>query len=211
MVAAWTRSADERDILRDRERRAVVEDDHRDLLGGGVARPNGTVGVVDEQMMFGSRTSPISVGDVAAAAALHVIGVDRPAGDRRDRVLELGALVQAVGVERDGDVVGVGEPQRVIDQRRVGAVVLVDLEAARARVQQGGQAIRRPRPARTPAGRCSAASRRVAASVRSIAQGGSSKPAVMSVVTPPDSAAGSSSGEMRWTWLSTAPGVAIRP
>ena len=33
-----------------------------------------------------------------------------------------------------------------------------------------------------------------AASVRAIAHGGSSKPAVMSVVTPPDSAAGSSSG-----------------
>ena len=51
----------------------------------------------------------------------------------------------------------------------------------------------------------------IAASIRSIAQGGSSKPAVMSVVTPPDSAAGISCGVMAWTWLSTAPGVAIRP
>ena len=51
----------------------------------------------------------------------------------------------------------------------------------------------------------------VAANVLAIAAGGSSNPAVMSVVTPPDSAAGRSSGLMRWTWLSTAPGVAMRP
>jgi hypothetical protein len=46
---------------------------------------------------------------------------------------------------------------------------------------------------------------------RAIAHGGSSKPAPIRVVTPPDSAAGRSSGLMAWTWLSTAPGVAIRP
>jgi len=49
------------------------------------------------------------------------------------------------------------------------------------------------------------------ANVRSIAHGGSSKPAVMSVVTPPDSAAGRRAGLIAWTWLSTAPGVAISP
>ncbi len=47
--------------------------------------------------------------------------------------------------------------------------------------------------------------------MRAIANGGSSKPAVMSVVTPPDSAAGTSCGLIAWTWLSTAPAVAIRP
>ena len=59
--------------------------------------------------MFGSRTRPEQVGDVAAARAFDVVGVDRPAGDRRDRVLELGGLVQAVGVQADRDVVRVGE------------------------------------------------------------------------------------------------------
>ncbi len=49
------------------------------------------------------------------------------------------------------------------------------------------------------------------ARTRSIAYGGSSKPAVMSVVTPPDSAGGSSSGSIVWTCVSTPPGVAIRP
>ena len=73
---------------------------------------------------------------MAAAAALDVVGVDGPAVDRGDRVLELGALVQPVGVERDGDVVRVGEAEDVVDELRVGAVVLVDLEAARAGVEQ---------------------------------------------------------------------------
>ena len=49
------------------------------------------------------------------------------------------------------------------------------------------------------------------ASTRSIANGGSSKPAVMNVVTPPDSAGASSSGSMVWTCESTPPGVAISP
>ena len=50
-----------------------------------------------------------------------------------------------------------------------------------------------------------------AASVRSIANGGSSKPAVISVVTPADSAGGSSSGLIVWTWVSMAPGVTMSP
>ena len=47
--------------------------------------------------------------------------------------------------------------------------------------------------------------------LRSIAHGGSSKPAVISVVTPADKAAGTIWGVIRWTWLSTTPGVATRP
>ena len=50
-----------------------------------------------------------------AAGPLHVVGVDRPAGDRRDRVLELGALVEPVGVEADRHVARVGVAQ---DARR---------------------------------------------------------------------------------------------
>ena len=42
---------------------------------------------------------------MAAARALDVVGVHGPAADRGDGVLELGGLVQAVRVERDGDVV----------------------------------------------------------------------------------------------------------
>ena len=202
--------ADEREVLRDAERRPVVEDDHRHLLGGRIDAPRhrrrrrraDDVGLADE---------PDGVRHVPAAAALDVVGVDGPAVDRGDRVLQLGALVQPVGVERDADVVGLGEAQRVVDQLRVRAVVLVDLEPARPGIQEGlqravvlGPGARLQADVERPVG----GRRRT---VRAIAAGGSSKPAVMSVVTPPDSAAGSSSGEMRWTWLSTAPGVAIRP
>ena len=44
-----------------------------------------------------------------------------------------------------------------------------------------------------------------------IAIGGSSNPAVIRVVTPADRATGSRLGVIRWTWLSTAPAVAISP
>ena len=54
-----------------------------------------------------------------------------------DRVLQLSRLVQPVGVERDRDILGIGETQDVIDELWVCAVVLVDLEAAGARVEQG--------------------------------------------------------------------------
>ena len=47
--------------------------------------------------------------------------------------------------------------------------------------------------------------------MRSMAHGGSSKPALINVVTPPERAAGKSAGLIVWTWLSIAPGVAIRP
>ena len=47
---------------------------------------------------------------------------------------------------RDRDVVGVGVAQDVVDELRVGAVVLVDLEADRARLEQRVEAavVRRP-------------------------------------------------------------------
>ena len=86
---------------------AVVEHRHRQVLRGRVM-PNGIVGVVDEQMTWLADEAQ-QVRGVAAAGALDVVGVDGPAGDRGDRVLELARLVEAVGVERHRDVVGVGE------------------------------------------------------------------------------------------------------
>src|SRR5437867_2319974 len=50
-----------------------------------------------------------------------------------------------------------------------------------------------------------------ASRVESIRPGGSSKPAVISVVIPADRATGISRGESRWTCESIAAGVAIRP
>src|SRR5206468_11261753 len=53
--------------------------------------------------------------------------------------------MKAVDVERYRDVLGVGVPERGIDELRVRAVVLVDLEADRAGVEKGveGAGIRR--------------------------------------------------------------------
>ena len=92
----------------------------------------------------------------------------------------------------------------------VRAVVLVDLEADCAGLEQ-----------RLERGRVGRAGVRLEpdvdgealeASERPLhALGGSSKPALMSVVTPPESAAAMRFGLTEWTWLSTAPGVAMRP
>ena len=73
--------------------------------------------------------------------ALHVIGVDRAAGDRSDRALQLGGLVQPVGVQADRDVVRLGRAQRRVDDLGVGAPVLVDLQPDRARLDH---ALERP-------------------------------------------------------------------
>ena len=66
----------------------------------------------------------------------------RAAGDRGHRVLELGRLVQSVGVQRHADVVRVGVGQHGVDQLGIRAVVLVDLEADCTGVEQG---VERPR------------------------------------------------------------------
>ena len=84
--------------------------------------------MVDEHRIDGSRTSADEVGHVTAAGALDVVGVDGPAGDRRDGVLELGRLVEAVGVERHGHVGPVGEGEGPVDELGECPVVLVDLE-----------------------------------------------------------------------------------
>jgi hypothetical protein len=79
---------------------AVIEDDHRHVLGGRVypERDRGRRRRADD-VGFADETE--EVRRVTAAGALDVIGVDRSTGDRGDRVLELGGLVQAVGVECD--------------------------------------------------------------------------------------------------------------
>ena len=115
---------------------------------------------------------------MAAPAALDVVGVDRPAGDRRHRVLELRGLLEPVGVEAQRQVARVDVPQDVIDELGVRAVVLVDLEPQRSGVDQRVQVavLGRPRARLHPEFNGQPSS---PASVRSIANGGSSNPAVI--------------------------------
>ena len=127
--------ADQGDILGHAERRPVVEDDHRDLFGRRVhaerhrrrRRRADDVRLADQ---------PKQVRDVPAAAPFDVVGVDRSPRDGGDCLFELGGFVEPVGVQRDGDVVGIGEAQDMVDELGVRAVVLVDLEAACARIDQ---------------------------------------------------------------------------
>ena len=72
------------------------------------------------------------VGRVAAARAFGVVGVDRAALERRDRVFDEARFVQRVGVDRHLHVDLVGHRQAVVDRRRRRAPVLVQLQADRA-------------------------------------------------------------------------------
>jgi hypothetical protein len=139
--------ADELDVARDRPREPVVEHGHGDVLDRCVD--------AERQRGRGRRTQDRrlaheaqQVGDVAAAGALDVVGVDRPAGDRGHRVLELRRLLEPVGVEAQRQVPRLDVSQHVIDELGVGAVVLVDLEPQRARVDQRVEVpvLGRPRP-----------------------------------------------------------------
>ena len=69
-----------------------------------VARPYGERGCRGGADHVRLADQPEQVGEVAAAGPLDVVGVDRPAADRGDGVLELRRLVEAVGVEADRDV-----------------------------------------------------------------------------------------------------------
>ena len=65
------------------------------------------------------------VRGMAAARALGVVGVDRPALEGRDGRFDETRLVEGVGVDRDLDVVLVGDAQRLIDGGGGGAPILV--------------------------------------------------------------------------------------
>ena len=59
----------------------------------------GRVGLVDEGSTFGCGGDGDDVGRVAAARALGVVRVDRPAGDGGERDLDVAGLVEGVGVD----------------------------------------------------------------------------------------------------------------
>src|SRR4029453_10640333 len=110
----------------------------------------------------------------------------------------------------DRHVMGVREPQRGVDDLRVGAqsswIFSPQAPASSTRSTWPGTSVRalacRPRLT----GRNSNARR-----VLSMAYGGSSNPAGISVGMPADRAPGTSLGVIRCTWLSIPPAVAISP
>ena len=94
---------------------------------------NGLVGLVDDGQAVRLAGDADDVRCVAAAGALGVIGVDRAAVDRRDRVLVEPRLVQRVGVDLHLHVELIARIERGLDDRRHRAPVLVDLEPDRPR------------------------------------------------------------------------------
>ena len=178
----------------------------------------GRVGFVEDGQDVRKRRDPDDVRRVAAARALGVVGVDRPAGDRLERRLEEAGLVERVGVDRDLHAGLVGDAQAGVDRRRRRAPVLVQLEpagAGRAPARSSasaetvlplpssstltGQLVDR---ARASAASASAPGVTVVAFVPSAGP----VPPPMSVVIPEASASSTICGQMKWTWQSTAAG-----
>ncbi len=114
----------------------VGGDDHAEVLAQGVpAERQGGIGGGADDVRHARHLQHI--GHVAAAAALDVEGVDRPAVEHPEGVLDGQALVEAVGVQGDLDVVLLGHPQRGVQRAGVRSHVLVHLEAAGAALGEG--------------------------------------------------------------------------
>jgi len=130
----------ERDVLGDLAIEVVAHHQHVEVLVERVdgVRP-GRVGRARQDVELAAH--PQDVRGVAAAGALGVIGVDRPAAERGDRVVDVPRLVERVGVDRDLDVLGFGDAKAAVDRRRRGAPVLVELEADRAGADLVDQAL----------------------------------------------------------------------
>ena len=101
--------------------------DHRQVLGLGAD-------AVRHRRVCGRGDQPLppcqaeQVGGVAAPDALDVVQVGRPAVQHPRGVGGPKGLVQAVGVDRELDVVAVGDVERAAQLLRPGGHVLVDLE-----------------------------------------------------------------------------------
>ena len=105
----------------------------------------GRVGFVDDGSTLAVRCDGDDVGRVAAAGALGVVRVDRPAGDGGQRRVDVAGLVERVGVDGDLHARLVGDGEAGVDRRRRRAPVLVQLEAGRPAAQLLPQRlVRRP-------------------------------------------------------------------
>ena len=133
----------ERHVLRDARVQMVAHHEHVEMLVEGVdgERPR-RVGRRRQHVRLAAQFD--DVRSVAAARALGVEGVDRPAREGAHGVLDEAGLVERVGVDENLDVGVVGGAEAAIDGGGGRPPVLVQFEAARARgdllLQRGGLA-----------------------------------------------------------------------
>ena len=125
-LAADTRLG-EGHVLLDVGVQVVAHHQHVQVLVDGV-HGVGTRGVGGRGQYVGLSARLDDVGSVPTSGALGVIGVDRAALERSQRVLHEAGLVEGVGVDGHLDVMGLCDSEAVVDGRRRGAPVLVQLE-----------------------------------------------------------------------------------
>ena len=161
-------------------------------------------------------TTADDVGRVAAAGALGVEGVDGAALNAASVVLDEARLVERVGVDRDLMSICSATAQAVVDRRRRGAPVLVQLHADRAGLDLLEQALRLAGVAlaeeaevhRKASAACSMRSmcQGAAGAGGGVGAGGRPVPPPIMVVMPEYSASSICCGQMKWIWLSMAAG-----
>jgi hypothetical protein len=117
----------EREILWDAGIEVVTHHQHVEMLVEGVDRVRSRrVGRTRQHIGF-CRDGD-DVGCVSAACTFGVIGVDGPARDGADGVLDEAGLVEGVGVQRHLNPGGVGHLQAGVDGGGSGSPVFVQLE-----------------------------------------------------------------------------------
>ena len=140
MVEGRMRRLGEGQVLGDRGVQVMADHQHVEVLVEGVARVRpGRVGRGRQHVRV--RGDLDDVRRVAAAGALGVVGVDRPAADGGQRRLQVAGLVEGVGVDRHLDAGRLGHGQAGVDRGGRRAPVLVQLEAGRAGPQLLPQAL----------------------------------------------------------------------
>ena len=114
---------------------AVAQQDHVEVLGDGVD-------AVRQRRVGRRREHVVDPGELQhvrgmpAAAPLHVVRVQDASVEHGEGVLDRHRLVEAVGVERDLDVVLVGHAQGGVDRPQGRAGVLVHLQSAHVRADR---------------------------------------------------------------------------
>ena len=206
-------------VLGDRPRQVMADHQHVEVLVDRVdgERP-GRVGARGQDV--GQAGDLDDVRGVAAAGPLGVVGVDRPALDRGDRVLDEPGLVERVGVDGDLDVVLVGHRQAGVDGGGRGAPVLVELQAAGAGLGSGRPSGSGRLPLPLPRKPTLIGSPSAAWSIRIDVPGAracrssprcrwpSPVPPPISVVMPEAMAVSICCGQMKWMWRVDAAGRA---
>ena len=119
----------ERDIFGNLRIQVMTDHQHVEMLGDRVHGQRSR-GIGRRRQDVRKPRNFDDVGSVAAAGAFGVIGVDGPAADGGDGVVDKPGFIQRVGVDGDLNIELVGDLKASVDCSRGGSPILVQLQTA---------------------------------------------------------------------------------